>query len=158
GGPATFALCGVTYTICSAAVILSFCSLVTAPFESYDALICISRAAVRVVRSVIESYADYLRDRHGGGPASRGPLGMIPLGVDTAKFHPPTPEERAARRKALEIDYDEVVVLFVGRLSFHAKAHPFPMFHGVAEAARVAGRRIRLILSGWPANESIRNA
>jgi glycosyltransferase involved in cell wall biosynthesis len=157
-GPGTFALCGITYTMCSAAVLQSLCSLVTAPFESYDTLICASRAAVQMVRSVITTYADYLRDRHGGAPASRVRLEMIPLGVDAVKFHPPTHEERAAQRKLLEIADDEVVVLFVGRLSFHAKAHPFPLFHGVAEAARVTGRRVHLVLSGWAANEAIRNA
>src|SRR5262249_43937309 len=51
-----------------------------------------------------------------------------------------------------------VVVLFVGRLSFHAKAHPFPMFQGVAEAARATGRKVHLVLSGWAANDSILNA
>jgi glycosyltransferase involved in cell wall biosynthesis len=148
----------VTYTICSAAVLQSLCSLVTTPFEPYDVLICISRAAIQVVRSVIGTYGDYLQDRHGGTPASRVRFEMVPLGVDTAKFHPPTPEERTARRLALGIAEDEVVVLFVGRLSFHAKAHPFPMFHGVAEAARSTGRKVHLILSGWAANASILGA
>src|SRR5262245_26391473 len=158
GGPGTFALCGVTYTICSTAVLQSLCRLVTAPFESYDALICISHAAAQMVRSVISMYSDYLQDRHGGAPASRVRLETIPLGGDTAKFHPPTAEERAALRKALNIADDQAVGLFVGRLSFHAKAHPFPMFHGLAEAAKVTGRRVHLILSGWAANDSIRGA
>ena len=158
GGPGTFALCGVTYTICSTAVLQSLCHMVTAPFETYDALICISHAAARMVRSVTTTYADYLQDRHGGAPASPVRLETIPLGVDTVKYRPPTAEERAARRKSLNIGNDEVVVLFVGRLSFHAKAHPFPMFHGIAEAARLEGRQVHLILSGWAANESIRGA
>jgi glycosyltransferase involved in cell wall biosynthesis len=158
GGPGALALCGVTYTICSAAVLHNLCSLVTAPFEPYDALICISRAAVGVVRTVTSTYADYLRDRHGGNPGLPVRLEMIPLGVDTEKFRPATGDERAAQRRALKITDEEVVVLFVGRLSFHAKAHPFPMFAGLAEAARATGQKVHLILSGWAANPSIMNA
>jgi glycosyltransferase involved in cell wall biosynthesis len=158
GGPAAFALCGVTYTICTAAVLHNLCSLVTAPFEPYDALICISRAAVRMIRNVTDTYADYLRDRHGGTPGLRVRLETLPLGVDPYKFRPATGDERAAQRKALQVADDEVVVLFVGRLSFHAKAQPFPMFAGVAEAARVTGQKVHLIVSGWAANAAIQKA
>jgi glycosyltransferase involved in cell wall biosynthesis len=158
GGPTAFALCGITYTLCTAPVLHNLCSLVTAPFEPYDTLICISQAAVRMVRSVTRVYADYLRDRHGGTPGLRVRLETIPLGVDPAKFRPATGDERAAQRKVLQVAEDEVVVLFVGRLSFHAKAQPFPMFAGVAEAARVTGQSLHLIVSGWSANPAIQSA
>jgi glycosyltransferase involved in cell wall biosynthesis len=157
-GPAAFALCGITYTICSAAVLHNFCSLVTAPFEPYDTLICISRAAVQMIRSVTSTYAEYLRDRHGGKPGLRARLETLPLGVDPDKFRPATGDERAAQRRALKVANDEVVILFVGRLSFHAKAHPFPLFAGVAEAARATGQKVHLVLSGWAANTAIQNA
>jgi glycosyltransferase involved in cell wall biosynthesis len=158
GGPGSFALSGVTHTICSANVIQIFCEMVTAPFEPFDTLICTSQAAVDVVRAVTDTYAAYLRERHGGDPRLRLNLARIPLGVDTVKYRPPTAEERAAQRKALQVADDEVAVLFVGRLSFHAKAHPYPMFHGVAEAARQTGQKVHLLLAGWAANESILRA
>src|SRR5207302_4996613 len=70
----------------------------------------------------------------------------------------PTPQERAARRAELGIAPDEVVVLFVVRLAHHAKAHPFPLFHGAAQAAKATGRPVRLVLAGWAANEAVRQA
>src|SRR5262249_30993325 len=109
-------------------------------------------------RSFTDAYADYLRDRHGGTPQVRLRLECIPLGVDTDKFRPPTAKERAAQRHALKIADDEVVVLFVGRLSHHGKAHPFPMFHAVAQAARASGRKTHLLLSGWASNQAILDA
>jgi glycosyltransferase involved in cell wall biosynthesis len=158
GGPAAFALSGVTHTTCSVGVAQALCQLVTAPFEPYDALICTSRAVYQTVRAVTDTYAEYLRDRHGGAPGLRLRLETIPLGVDTEKFRPATPQERAAQRKALRVADDEIVALFVGRLSFHAKANPFPMYWGLAQAARMTGKKVHLVLSGWTANEPIRKA
>ena len=130
--------------------------LVTAPFEPYDALICTSRAAVQQVRAVTSAFTDYLRDRHGGSPGLRPRLELIPLGVDTERYRPPTEAERADWRRALKVAEDEVVVLFVGRQSFHQKAHPFPMFRGMACAARRTGRKVHLVLTGDTDNEAVR--
>ena len=51
---------------------------------------------------------------------------------------------------------DDMVVLFVGRLSLHAKANPWPMYLACAKAAKETGRRVLLIECGWFANEAIR--
>ncbi len=158
GGPGNFALCGVTHTLCSASVVAQIAEMVTAPFEPFDALICTSSAVVAMVRAVAENYAAYLQERHGGEPRLRPRLELIPLGVDTQRFHPPTAEERASQRQALGIGPDEVTVLFVGRLSHHAKAHPFPMFRGLGEAAHRSGRSVRLLLSGWAANQAVHDS
>jgi alpha-maltose-1-phosphate synthase len=45
------------------------------------------------------------------------------------------------------------VVLFVGRLSFHAKAHPLPMYLALERAAE--GRRVHLVQAGWFATDAI---
>jgi glycosyltransferase involved in cell wall biosynthesis len=158
GGPCAFALSGVTHTLCTMRAVDCLCDYVTAPLEAYDSLICTSRTAVRMVQAVTNTYADYLRDRHGGSPESRIRLEMIPLGVNPDKFHPPTSAERATQRKALQIGEEELVVLFVGRLSYHAKAHPFPMFQGIAQAATRTGRKVRLVLSGWAAESAVLDA
>jgi glycosyltransferase involved in cell wall biosynthesis len=123
--------------------------MVTAPYESHDALVCTSAAVVRMVRALTGAYADYLRDRGGGTPGLRPRLETVPLGVNPERFRPATAAERAQRRAALHVADDAVAILFVGRFTPHAKAHPFPMFHGVAEAARRTGRSVHLILSGW---------
>jgi glycosyltransferase involved in cell wall biosynthesis len=152
-GPASFALSGVTHTLCTGGVVRLLCDLVTAPFEPYDALICTSTAVVCMVRAVTDAYADYLRDRFGGTPTLRPRLAHIPVGVNPERFRPALPHERAARRAQLNIHPDAVAVLFVGRFTPHAKAHPFPMLHGLAEAARTTGQPVHLILSGWAASD-----
>lgn len=144
-----FAICGLTHTLCSARANRWLISLVTAPFEEYDALICTSQSVIDMLRSLFGCYTDYLRDRFGGHPRLKPRLELVPLGVNTDKFTPPTPAERARHRATIHAAEDEVVVLFVGRLSVHGKAHPFPIFAGLQQAARQTGQKIHLVLSGW---------
>lgn len=160
GGPHAFALCGVTHTLCSADAVALIRELVTAPFEPCDALVCTSRAVERMVREVTGTYADYLRSRLGGtaAPERAFRLETIPLGVDVERFRPASPGERGAARRALGVADDELAVLFVGRLSHHAKAHPFPLFRAAGAAAREAGRSLHLILAGWSAHPAVREA
>jgi glycosyltransferase involved in cell wall biosynthesis len=153
--PGAFALSGVTHTICSADAARALCNLLIAPYETYDALICTSSAVARTVRAVTGAYADYLRDRLGAAPALRPRLATIPLGVNPERFRPATPAERASRRAALNVADDAVAFLFVGRFTPHAKAHPFPMFHGLARAVRETGRKAHLLLSGWAPNGAL---
>ena len=54
----------------------------------------------------------------------------------------------------MNIHPDAVAVLSVGRFTPHAKAHPFPMLHGIARAARTTGQPVHLILAGWAANDA----
>ena len=157
-GPHAFALSGVTHTLCSQAVMQALGEFVTAPFELYDALVCTSRAAAQVVRTVTSLYIEYLRERTGTKLEFRLRLPVIPLGVDTTKYRPPTAEEYATRRKMLGIGEDEIAVLFVGRLSFHSKAHPVPMYQGLSEAAKRTGRKVHFLLAGAASHADIERA
>jgi glycosyltransferase involved in cell wall biosynthesis len=157
-GPGAFAFSGVTHTICSRTVMQGLCEMVTAPFESFDALVCTSRAVRSSVETVTGAYTEYLRERDGGNPRLRARLELIPLGVDPHRFHPPSAEERAAARRKFRVTEDESAVLFVGRLSFHAKAHPFPLYAGLARARRETGRKLHLLLSGWAPNREVLTA
>ncbi len=147
-GP-VFALSGVTHTLCSATAVEALRQMLTAPFESFDRLICTSRAVMDTARAITETFAEYLQQRWGGEPKLRIQFELLPLGVDVEKYVPATPAERTNERNRWQIAEDEFVVLFMGRLSHHAKAHPFPMFRALAEAARRTRRRLRLILAGW---------
>jgi glycosyltransferase involved in cell wall biosynthesis len=133
----------------------ALCDLVTAPFEPFDALICTSQAVVEMVKAVTGSFADYLRDRFGGTPALRPRLELIPLGVNLDRFHPPTSDDRAKARAQLATIDEEVLVLCVGRLSHHAKAHPYPVFHAAQQAAHRSGRKVHLVFAGWAANPTV---
>lgn len=157
-GPSTFAMSGVTHTLCTAEAVRLLLQLVTAPFEPFDALICTSQAVIDMVRRVTGTYADYLRDRHGGDPAVRPQLVKIPLGVDTQRYRVATQDQRERERAVLGVGNDEIVVLFVGRLSHHAKAHPFPMIRALQMATKETGKVVHLVLAGWAANAAVSNA
>ena len=59
------------------------------------------------------------------------------------------PGARHALRARLGIAEGDLAALFVGRLSFHAKAHPTPLLLAAARAAqRAQGRTIHLLLAG----------
>jgi len=158
GSPHGFALCGVTHTLCSLRAVEVLRGLIIDPWEPYDRLICTSRAVTNMVRQVMETFGTYLAERHGGQPRSRISLETIPLGVNTERFRPATPAERQAERQRLGLADDEIAVLFVGRLAHHAKAHPFPMFRGISEAAKATAKKVRLSLVGWAANDSVLSA
>lgn len=157
-GERGYSLCGVTHTIATHAVMSALAELPLAPLRSWDALICTSQAGRAAVQEVIGAQADYLRWRLGATRLELPQLPVIPLGVHCADYGWPD-EERAAARLRLGVHADDVVVLFAGRLSFHAKAHPHPMLLALQRcAAARPGRRVHLVLAGQYANEAIRAA
>lgn len=153
--PRAYSLCGVTHTTASHGAMTMLTDLLTAPVESWDALVCTSRAVRDSARTLIERQAEYLRERLGATRLSLPQMPVIPLGVH-AQDYAGLRAEREPARSALGIGADRIVVLFVGRLSFHAKAHPLPMYLGLEAAARHAP--ITLVQAGWFANESIERA
>lgn len=152
-----FSLTGVTHTIASHDSIDAIVGLLLAPLQPWDALICTSNAVRIAVRRLLEKQADYLRERLGASRFVLPQLPVIPLGVDSAALAPDG-DARGRWRQRLGIGPDDVVFLFVGRLSYHAKAHPLPMYLGLEAAAQRTGRRLHLVQSGWFANEPIEKA
>jgi glycosyltransferase involved in cell wall biosynthesis len=150
-------LCGVTHTIASAGAADALGNLVLAPIESWDALICTSAAVKAAAVRLIDDWREYLGERCGAVPPLRAQLPIIPLGVDCQRFSRQA-ASRADWRRRMGIAESAVVFLFMGRLSFHAKAHPLPMYLALERAAQVSGQRIVLIQAGWFANEGLRRA
>ncbi len=131
--------------------------LLTTPVQPWDAVVCTSAAVKATLERMLENWADFLNRRSGGRFQNHVQLPVIPLGVDCARFTrtDATLEVRANVRHGLGIKDDDIAVLFLGRLSFHAKAHPLPMYLGLEEAARRTGKRIHLLQAGWFANAGI---
>lgn len=155
-GERRYSLCGVTHTIASHAVMSTIANLLVAPLRSWDALICTSRVVRDSVREVLERQAEYLRARLGAQHFELPQLPLIPLGVHCRDFAFDEAARSAARRR-LGIEDGDVAFLFLGRLSFHAKAHPQQMFSALERAGK-DGRQVHLILCGWFANEAIDKA
>ncbi len=152
-----YSLTGITHTTASAGAMDMIAEFALAPIQEWDAVICTAGTVRSMVAALMEEQAAYLKARLGAQRFPRPQLPVIPLGVDCARFAPDA-ATRAAQRAALGIAEDDIAVLFVGRLSFHAKAHPYPMYLALERAAQQAGRRLHLIQAGWFANEFIETA
>lgn len=157
-GQRLYSITGVTHTTASAGAMDLIVNLLSAPVQAWDALVCTSSVVRDTVEQVLYQQQDYLAARMGAAHFVRPQLPIIPLGVDTDAFHPGT-DRRAAARAGLGLGADDIAVLFVGRLSFHAKAHPLPMYLGLERAAqalaRAGGPKLHLIQVGWFANDFI---
>jgi glycosyltransferase involved in cell wall biosynthesis len=154
--PRNHSLCGITHTTCTQRVMDSISQLAFAPVESWDALICTSKSVRRTVDVLLDDWTRYLADRLGAARKVAVQLPVIPLGVDCSAFQ--VNDDRRAWRAAFKrkhaIADGDIVVLFFGRLSYHAKANPMPMYMGLEAAARRTGRTLHLVLAGWFGNEA----
>ncbi len=152
-----YSLTGITHTTASAGAMDMIAEFALAPVQEWDAVICTAKTVRTMVETLMEEHAAYLKDRLGAQRVPRPQLPVIPLGVDCARFAPDA-DARAAQRAALGIGADDIALLFVGRLSFHAKAHPYPMYLALEQAAKQTGKRLHLIQAGWFANDFIEGA
>ena len=146
-----YSICGVTHTIATKYVMESIGNLVTAPVQPWDALICTSAAVKTTVERVMTTWSEYLAERTGGQSEILVKLPIIPLGVDCSAFPQGVDalNSRRQQRQELDISPDDIVVLFVGRLTFSAKAHPVPMYIALERAAQQTKTKIHLIQAGW---------
>ena len=154
-----YSLCGVTHTTASEGIMDSIGDLMVAPFQSWDAVICTSGAVRETYRQVLGDWAEYLNERTRGIANAPVQLPIIPLGIDCAQLQADGKAEgwRKEWRERLEIGDEDIVALFMGRLSYHAKAHPLPMYLGLeTRRARASARSISFRPAGSPTIRSRR--
>ena len=143
-----YSLCGVTHTTASAVVMDAITDFAVAPIQPWDALICTSQSVRNMVETLLADHAAYLKDRLGASTFVFPQMPVIPLGIDSTGFVHDGSRRREWREK-LGIAEEDIAVLFFGRLSFHGKAHPIPMYQALAKAAGRVNRRFHLIHAGW---------
>ena len=156
-GHGSWSLTGITHTTASSAAMDALVELINAPVQPWDALICTSTAVKNNVERLLQAQVDYLKDRLGITKLVLPQLPVIPLGIHTQDFSF-SADQKAAARAALGVTADTLVVLFMGRLSFHAKAHPLAMYQALEAAAQATGKNVVLVECGWHANEFIEKA
>jgi glycosyltransferase involved in cell wall biosynthesis len=152
-----WSICGITHTTSSSGAMDAITDLITSPIQPWDAVICTSSAVKKNVEVVLQAQVDSLKERLGITKIVLPQLPVIPLGIHTEDFFH-TSEQRARARAALNTDDDTLVVLYTGRLSFHAKAHPLAMYQALENAAQATGKEVVLVECGWHANEYIEKA
>jgi len=156
-GHGAWSLCGITHTTSSAGAMDSLADLITAPVQPWDAVICTSTAVKDNVTRLLRAQVDYLKDRLGLSRLVLPQLPVIPLGIHTQDFAF-SADRKVAARNRLGVSDAGLVVLFMGRLSFHAKAHPLAMYQALETAAQATGRQVTLVECGWHANDFIAKA
>lgn len=122
-------------------------------------MICTSTVARDAVQRIVEAQAEFLRFRLGAQRWVLPQLPVIPLGLHTEDFvH--SEAQRGQARLALGADEHTLVVLFAGRLSFHAKAHPLAMYQALERAAvkLAPDKSVLLVECGSHANPPIADA
>ena len=155
-GHDNYNLVGITHTTASEHVINSLVESYTSPLMEWDAIICTSKSVKNTINVLYDQYFDILKNKIGATKKPQFSLPIIPLGVhaDDYLF---TDQEKINSRKDLNIGKDDIVLLFLGRLSFHAKAHHVPMYLALEEVAKkITGKqKIHLIQTGWFPNPTV---
>ncbi|OYU69245.1 MAG: glycosyl transferase family 1 [Alphaproteobacteria bacterium PA2] len=150
-GDRAFSLVGMIHTLAPPALRQEMTSAALAPVQDWDALICTSPSVQSAMTTMFDGLAEHFSERLGAVRSPRPRLPVIPLGVDGGRFAAISQDgaARARLRADLKVPEDEVLVIWVGRLSFFEKAFPQPMFRAVEEAAALCGQKLHFALAGW---------
>ena len=152
-----YSLVGLIHTIAPPAVRQQIAASALAPTHPWDALVCTSPAVQEAMEGMFEAQAEHFAARLGASLTPRPHLPLIPLAVDTTRLarEGADLQARQALRKRLSIPDDEILVLWVGRLSYYEKAFPQSMFQALRQASELSNRRMHFLLVGWfPGGES----
>lgn len=146
-----YSLVGLIHTIAPPFIRELIGAAAVAPTYQWDALICTSPAVKHSMEIMFDSFAAHMANRFGAVRNPRPQLPLIPLAVDTeAMGHKRTDlESRAEFRKRFSIDSDDIVVLWVGRLSYFEKAFPQSMIEAVQLASKNCKSRLHFLMAGW---------
>ena len=120
------------------------------PSEKSDAIVCPSVAVKAAIGSFWDVYGDYIKTRFGALFKCPVQLPIIPLGIDIDRYEAlGSSDKRADQRKKLGLSDDDIVLLWVGRLSHAIKAHPLAMYQAAERAAEKTGAKVHLIMLGY---------
>lgn len=150
-GETSYSLVGLIHTIAPQAVRQDIASASVAPVHPWDAIICTSPSVRSAMIAMFDEWESYLIDRFDASEMPRPQLPLIPLGIDGAAFRDITdrPDARAQARSAMGMAEDDVLLIWVGRLSFYEKAFPQPMMLAAELAAQRTGKRVHFAMAGW---------
>lgn len=146
-----YSLLGLVHTIAPPAIRELIGMTLTSPVQPWDAVICTSPSVRDALAQMFDEYGDFLGERARGVRPPQPQLPIVPLGVDGETFaaRADRPEARARLRAELGLGEDDVLVLWVGRLSYYEKAFPQPMFRAVQQAQQATGAKVAFVMAGW---------
>jgi D-inositol-3-phosphate glycosyltransferase len=150
-GDHAHSLLGLVHTIAPPAIRDLIARALVAPVQPWDAVVCTSPSIQQALRAMFDDWGEHLADRFGGDRRPQIRLPLLPLGVDLEALaaQADRPQARAEARAELGLAADDVMILWVGRLSFFEKAFPQAMFRAVEQAAGATGVRLQFVMAGW---------
>ena len=157
-GDKAYSLMGLVHTLAPPFMRQTIAMASVGPTHPWDAIICTSPSVRDGLVQMFDAWGAHLADRTGGKAPTRPALPIVPLGVDGARFAAMAdrPDARAAVRARLGLAESDILVLWVGRLSFYEKAFPQPMFQAVRRAAEGTGVKVHFAMAGWFPHENDR--
>ncbi|MBU2982543.1 glycosyltransferase family 4 protein [Lentibacter algarum] len=147
-GPAAYAVCGITHTTATNAVMQGMVDLRNAPQMEWDAVICTSNAVKASQNVQLDMIDAFQRERFGKVPP-RPQMPVIPLGLNCDDF-----AHVASARKALRgkkgWGRNDIVVATLSRLTPYGKFDPFPLFMALEAAQAELGttRKLHFVACG----------
>ncbi len=150
-GHQAYSLVGMIHTLAPPKVRELIGEVLLAPVQPWDALICTSPAVRQCLEGLLDRWQDHLSQRFGGTRAPRPQLPLLPLGVDRTALQEQRADQRSRDflRRHLGVAEHDVLVLWLGRLSFFEKAYPQGMFIALQKAAQRCGERLHFVMAGW---------
>lgn len=147
----SYSLVGLIHTLAPPKVRELIGDVLLAPVQPWDALVCTSPSVRQCLEEILDGWQEYLLHRFGGSRAVRPQLPLLPLGVDQADLFKQraNQESRNFLRHHLQIAEHDVLVLWLGRLSFFEKAYPQAMFISLQKAAQRCASQLHFVMAGW---------
>ena len=151
GRDADYSIVGTIFAFASATHRERMMSSALAPLHEWDAMICSSPTLRQTVERTFDEWEDHLCERLGATTLPRPHLPVIPFGTDVDALAAQAADgaARATMRDSLGIGESDVMVYFLGRLSYVDKAFPQAMFKAVEAAQRLADVTTHFVLTGW---------
>ena len=156
-GDGAYSIIGIVHTLSSYSVQNSLGKYTSAPIRPWDALICTSQAALKVVEGFLDRQEAWLSNRTGACRFERPQLPVIPLGIHPERWSPPVNKSTACRksRARLGIHQEAKVVLLAGRLDLLTKFQPAPLIRSLAELQQTLHPDLELLVYGEAPNEKM---
>ncbi len=146
-----YSLVGLIHTLAPPAIREDIGKVAISPLETWDALICTSPSVKKAVEKMLDGWVGFLRQRFDARKITLPELPLIPLGVDfkTQDIFSNDQQARRDLRNYLGLVDEDVLVLWIGRLSFYEKAFPQSMFIALEQAAKKTRTNIHFVMVGW---------
>ena len=125
-GHMAYSLVGMIHTLAPPKVRELIGDVLLAPVQPWDALICTSPAVRQCLEGLLDRWQEHLSHRFGGTRSPRPQLPLLPLGVDQVALLEQRNDQssRDFLRRHLRLEEHDILVLWLGRLSFLRRLAP----------------------------------